>query len=177
MCRKMMATEGGDHRLLTAATILHDCVVVEKNSPDRSRASRLAADKARDELSKRNWEAADIDAVAHAIEAHSFTANITPRSIEAKILQDADRLDAIGAVGIARCFYVAGRLNSALYHPDDPKADNRMLDDRRYAVDHFGAKLLGLADGFQTETGQALASSRHQRMLVFLDGLYDEIAD
>ena len=173
--KKIMAAEGGDLRILTAATILHDSVAVEKSSKNRARASQLSADKARQELKVRDWDTTEIDAVCHAIEAHSFTANIAANSLEAKILQDADRLDAIGAIGIARCFYVGGRLNSALYHAEDPKATSRRLDDRTYALDHFGAKLLTLADGFQTTTGQSLAASRHQRMLVFLDGLYDEI--
>ena len=122
--------EGGDRRILAAAVLLHDCVAVEKSSPLRSQASRLAAEKATDLLSALDWEAPDIAAVAHAITAHSFSANIAPETLEANILQDADRLDAIGMIGAARCFYTAGRMGSALYDPVDPQAEHRALDDR-----------------------------------------------
>ena len=168
-------TEGGNGRILAAAVLLHDCVAVEKNSPLRAEASRLAAEKAARLLSGLGWEKADIDAVAHAILTHSFSAGLTPQTPEAKILQDADRLDAIGMIGAARCFYIAGRMNSALYDPFDPRAEQRPLDDRRFAIDHFPAKLLRLADGFQTETGRRMAGVRHERLTRLLDLFLDEI--
>lgn len=91
------------------------------------------------------------------------------------MLQDADRLDAIGMIGAARCFYIAGRMNSALYDPFDPRAEHRPLDDRRFAIDHFPAKLLKLAEGFQTETGRRMADARHDRLTHLLDLFLDEI--
>ena len=112
---------------------------------------------------------------AHAIEAHSFSANIPPLTLEAKIVQDADRLDSLGMLGVARTFYIAGRMGSGLYHPGDPGAEHRPLDDRRYAIDHFPAKLLKLSDGFQTETGAKLAKERHERLSLFLSLFRDEI--
>ena len=63
--------------------------------------------------------------------------NVTPITTEAKTLQDADRLDALGMLGVARCFYVAGRMGRALYDPADPHATQRPLDDTRYTLDHF----------------------------------------
>ncbi|MGV8939541.1 MAG: HD domain-containing protein [Allorhizobium sp.] len=172
---RMRAEEGGDGRILTAAVLLHDSVSVEKNSPLRAKASRMAADKASTLLAALGWQRAEIDAVAHAIEAHSFTANIAPLSLEAKILQDADRLDAIGMIGAARCFYIAGRLGSGLYDPFDPLAQRRPLDDKTYAIDHFQTKLFKLADGFQTATGRRLAQVRHDRLIQVRDLLIDEI--
>jgi uncharacterized protein len=109
------------------------------------------------------------------VAAHSFSAGIEPLTLEAKTLQDADRLDAIGMLGVARCFYVAGRMGSALYDPVDPHALERPLDDRRYALDHFRAKLLKLASGFRTATGARLARLRHDRLQRFLDEFADEI--
>ena len=164
-----------DMELLAAAVALHDCIAVEKNSPDRPLASQLAAAHARTLVAPLAWPAPRVDALAHAIAAHSFTANIPPETVEAKILQDADRLDAIGAIGIARCFYTAGRMNSALYHPDDPHAARRALNDNAFALDHFPVKLLTLAAGFQTRTGQTLAEERQARMLRFLGELSAEI--
>jgi uncharacterized protein len=164
-----------DRTILTAAVILHDCVAVEKNSPQRSQASRLAAAQARHILAGLGWDAARIDAAAHAIEAHSFSAGIVPETLEARIVQDADRLDAIGAIGIARCFYVAGRMGSSLYDPTDPPAAHRDLDDRSFALDHFGAKLFKVAGDFQTKAGQALAEARTRTMQDFVRALLDEI--
>jgi uncharacterized protein len=168
---------GCDRAVLTAAVILHDCVAVEKNSPLRSRASRLAGAQARVILADLGWDPARIDRTAHAIEAHSFSAGITPETLEARIVQDADRLDAIGAIGIARCFYVAGRMGSSLYDPADPSAANRELDDGAFALDHFGAKLFRVAENFQTKTGQALSDARTRTMQDFIQAMLNEIGE
>ena len=173
--RAIHAEEGGDGRCLAAATILHDCVSLEKDSPDRAQGSRLAAKKAAEVLTELDWGVAEIDRVSHAVVAHSFSANVTPETIEAKTLQDADRLDAIGLVGVARCFYVAGRMGSGLYDAADPRAKDRDLDDRAFAIDHFETKLLKLASGFQTTTGAAMAQARHAELQRFLDGFLAEI--
>ncbi|MCW3475718.1 HD domain-containing protein [Limobrevibacterium gyesilva] len=173
--RRIAAAEGGDGEILTAAVLLHDCVHVEKSSPLRAQASRLAAARAADILSGRGWAVARTRRVAHAIAAHSFSAGIAPKTIEAKVLQDADRLDAIGCVGIARCFYTGGRMGSALYHPTDPAGRDRPLDDAAYALDHFRAKLLKLQDGFQTATGARLAAERSRVVADFLAAFETEI--
>jgi uncharacterized protein len=164
VARAIQAAEGGDAEVICAAVLLHDCVAVPKDSPLRAQASRLAAERAADILRSLGWPPGRVACVAHAVEAHSFSAGIEPDTLEACILQDADRLDAIGLVGVARCFYTAGRMGSALYHADDPLAIARTLDDRAYALDHFAAKLLGLAATFRTPAGQRLAAERHERL-------------
>ncbi len=172
---RIQAQEGGNARILAAAVLLHDCVAVEKNSPLRKEASRLAAERASALLSERGWTQSDREAVAHAVLTHSFSANIPPETLEAKILQDADRLDAIGMIGAARCFYIAGRMGSALYDVLDPRAEARPLDDRSFAIDHFPAKLFRLSEGFQTATGRRLAEERHNRLKDVLDQFLLEI--
>lgn len=172
---RIHAVEGGDERVLAASVLLHDCVSVEKNSPHRAQASRLAAEKAEGILRDLDWSGADIASVSHAILTHSFSASIAPETIEAKILQDADRLDAIGMVGAARCFYIAGRMGSGLYDPLDPLAEDRELDDKAFAIDHFEAKLFKLADGFQTAAGRRLALERQKRLRDVLAMMLDEI--
>jgi uncharacterized protein len=167
--------EGGDSEILAAAVLLHDCVAVEKNSPDRPLASRFSAAKAREILEDIGWDENRRDKVAHAIEAHSFSGGIEPVTLEARIVQDADRLDAIGMIGAARCFYVAGRLNTHLYDAGDPSAEERPLNDSRFALDHFMTKLFKLCDGFKTATGRKLASERHERLKRFYDDLLEEI--
>jgi uncharacterized protein len=173
--RRIQSEEGGDLRLIAAAVLLHDCVAVEKNSPLRAQASRLAAEKASALLQGLGWSGDAVAAVSHAILTHSFSANLAPGTLEAKILQDADRLDAIGMVGAARCFYIAGRMGSGLYDPLDPLAQNRPLDDKAFAIDHFEVKLFKLAEGFQTTAGRRLASEREARLREIRAMLLDEI--
>ena len=173
--RLIAAEEGGDLRLLAAAVILHDCVAVQKDSPLREQASRLSAAKAEQMLKELQWSSLEVEAVTDAIRTHSYSAGLTPRSLEGRILQDADRLDAIGAVGIARCFYTAGRMGSKLYDALDPQGKERDLDDRRYALDHFPMKLLRLATGFQTRAGSRMAQERHSRLQAFYDVFMGEL--
>lgn len=109
-----------DALVVMAACYLHDLVNLPKNHPDRARASTLAASKAVQELKALEFPSSKLDGVSHAIEAHSFSANIPARTIEARIVQDADRLDALGPVGLARMFHVGGQLGRALAHPSDP---------------------------------------------------------
>jgi uncharacterized protein len=167
--------EGGDGEVITAAVLLHDCVAVEKNSPLRAEASQLAAEKARGVLQALGWSPQNIDAVAHAIAAHSYSAGITPVTLEAQIVQDADRLDAIGMTGVARCFYVAGRTGSRLYDAADPSAKTRALDDSAYALDHFQTKLFKLADGFHTQAARRIARQRQASMQLFFETMLAEV--
>jgi len=154
---------------------LHDCVAVAKNSPMRSEGSRLAAEAATVLLAEISYPEDLLPEVYHAIEAHSFSAAITPRSLEAKVVQDADRLDSLGAIGIARCLLVGGRLNQPLCDYADPFCDSREPDDSRYTIDHFYAKLLTLPDTMQTTAGRAEAHRRADVMRDYLDNLRAEI--
>ena len=163
-----------DHEALLAAVWLHDIVAVEKDDPRRRQASRLAAEKAVEILSGWDWPAETCAIVHHAVEAHSFSAGIPPRSVEAAILRDADRLDAIGAIGIARMFYVSGRLKKRLYDPADPLAEHRPLDDLTYALDHLPAKLMKLANGMLTAKGRELTAERTAYLLAFREQLLSE---
>lgn len=104
-----------------------------------------------------------------------FSAGVEPLTLEARILQDSDRLDAIGMIGVARCFYIAGRMGSALYDITNPTAIGRPYQDKRFTIEHFHTKLLSLASGFQTVEGARLAAVRHARLKDFLDGFMEEI--
>ncbi|EON14552.1 HD domain-containing protein [Pandoraea sp. SD6-2] len=165
-----------DLEMLAIATLLHDCVQIEKTDPRRAQASRLSAERASGILRTLGWTAERIAATAHVIEAHSFSAGVAPQSREACVLRDADRLDAIGAIGIARTFYVAGRTGSRLYDPLDPFAASRGLDDRRFALDHFETKLLRLTAGLTTPKAQRIGEQRIATMRAYLDLLRDEIS-
>ena len=156
-----------DALVVMAACYLHDLVNLPKNDPERAQASRRSALLARAELMRLGFPEERLDAVAHAIEAHSFSAAIAPTTLEAKIVQDADRLDALGAIGLARLFYVAGTMGRALAHPTDPLACDRPLDDRAYSLDHIIVKLAKLPAMMQLDAGRALADARLARLLDF----------
>ncbi|WP_338476532.1 HD domain-containing protein [Pseudomonas khavaziana] len=172
----IQTVEGGDLEILLAATILHDCVAVEKNSSLRAKASTLSSEKASTILSGLGWSESKVMAVAHAIESHSFSAGLEPLTLEAKILQDSDRLDAIGMVGVARCFYTAGRMGAALYDVTNPTASGREYQDKQFAIEHFQTKLLKLASGFRTNEGERMAAKRHQRLDHFLSAFMAEVS-
>jgi len=170
------ATEGpADVEVLQAACFLHDLVNLPKDHPERRRASRMSAESAVGWLARQRFPTAKLPAVHHAITAHSFTARVTPQTTEARILQDADRLDALGAVGIARMFHVAGALGGALFDQADPMGLARALDDRAFALDHLQVKLFGLVDTMQTQTGHAIAAERAEWMASFRTRLLSEI--
>ncbi len=154
------STPEADRRIVTAAAWLHDCVTLSKNHPNRKKASVMAAEKASEFLKKNGIPEDQIRAVHHAIEAHSFSAGIEPETIEAEIVQDADRIDALGAIGLARCFMTGASMGSALYNPNEPIPKNRTADDKNYCVDHFFTKLLKLPETMRTEAGKKEANRR-----------------
>ena len=165
--RLIALDEGGDLQVLLAAAYFHDLVNLPKNAPNRHQASRLSAAAATALLKADGMEEGRLAQVAHAIEAHSFSAAITAQSLEARILQDADRLEALGAIGIARTFAVAGQMGAALFDQTDPLAQRRPLEDRKFALDHFETKLLKLPAMMQTATGRAIAEERAEWMMSF----------
>lgn len=171
----LLRSEEADDEIVITAAWLHDCVSLPKNHPDRKKASSLAAEKASLFLNRNSLSVEKIEQVAHAIEAHSYSAGIPAQTIEAKIVQDADRLDALGAIGIARCFLVGGSLNRSLYHPLDPFCSEREPDDSEWTVDHFYKKLLVLPEIMNTPTAREEAASRANFMMMYLDRLGKEI--
>jgi len=172
---EILLIESADCRVVFPAAWLHDCVLVAKNSPDRSSASRLAADHAMNLLREIDYPAVFLDAVHHAILAHSFSANVPCESIEAMVVQDADRLEALGAIGIARCLMTTGHLQQNLYNIEEPFPVTRIADDRQFAVDHFFCKLLRLPATMKTNSGKAIATARLSIMQDFLRSLSEEI--
>lgn len=173
--KKILAGEKADAEVVIAACWLHDCVVLPKNHPERIKASVLAAEKAERFLKKTGFPVEKVSAVKHAIESHSFSAGIPAETIEAKIVQDADRLDAIGAVGIARALMVGGKLDRSLYSTSDPFCKNRDPDDSRFTIDHFYQKLLKLSGQMNTAEASGIAAKRTNVMLRFLEALELEI--
>ena len=119
------------------------------------------------------------EAILHAIAAHSFSLGIEPRTLEARVVRDADRLDSLGAIGILR-WAITGAVRrtgeTQIYHPNDPFAEWHALDDRRYMLDHFFTKLLKLDGTMATQTGRALAQERTVFMRAYLDEFRKELS-
>ncbi|CAH6832112.1 HD domain-containing protein [Vibrio chagasii] len=157
------------------AAYLHDCFTFPKNHPDRAQSSTMAADKAISFLKSIDYPTSYLDEIHHAIVTHSYSANITPETLEAQIVQDADRLDSLGAIGIARCLYVGQSFNAELYNHEDPFAEHRDLDDKHYSVDHFYVKLSKLAETMNTESAKLEANKRTDYMRGFLEQLGAEV--
>src|SRR5579872_3095480 len=113
------AEEGypGDELVLLTAAYFHDLVTLPKDHPQRGESSRLSAERTTELLGTVfvDFPQDRVAGVAHAILAHSFTAGVRPETPEAKILQDADRLEALGAIGAARTFYMAGLMQAQLF--------------------------------------------------------------
>lgn len=179
VAREINFQEGGaaDELVLLAAAYFHDLVALPKDHPCRGTASLLSGERAV-LLLKERWDdfpEEKLDAVRHAIHAHSFSAGVEPVTAEARILQDADRMEALGAIGLARVFYTAGQLNARLFDPGDPLAEGREPDDKRFALDHFQMKLLRLPAMMQTPSGRRMAEERAEYLRDFLQRICLEI--
>ncbi len=175
LAKKLATIENGSLEIVVPAAWLHDWINVPKNDPRRSQASRLSSEAVQKLLSEMNYPSQWIPAIGHAIEAHSFSANLETRTLEAKIVQDSDRLDALGAIGIARCFATAGVLGRAFYSSLDPFCRQREPDDLQFTVDHFYKKLFKLPDSFKTETGKREAQKRVEFMKGYIHQLEAEL--
>lgn len=154
------AAEGANLAVVLPAAWFHDFVSIPKNDPRRKQASRLSAEAAVEYLGHVSYPAAHLDAIAHAVAAHSFSAGIPPETLEAKIVQDADRIDALGAIGIARLFTTNGLMGTPYYNEAEFLPEMRPADDSKYAVDHFFVKLFKLPAMMHTNAAKAEAERR-----------------
>ena len=169
-------SEGTDMEVLLPAVLLHDIVVYPKGSTKSSRSSDESADMAKKILVKYGYSQDQISKICYCIRVHSYTKRVVPTSLEGRILQDADRLDALGAIGVARTFSIAGSENRPFYNTDDPFwRSNRDLDDKQWTLDHFQTKLLKLEEIMHTETAKKIARERTRFMLTFIRQMQNEI--
>lgn len=164
--------EGGDLEVVRAAALLHDIGRAEEEATGRDHAAIGAA---------RAWEILaghppdKIEAVAAAIAAHRFRRGPAPETPEARALFDADKLDAMGAIGIARAFAYAGLHGLPLWVPSDVAAAQGDDTPEHTPVHEFIVKLSRLRDGMTTAAGRALAEERHAFMVEFFNRLDAEV--
>lgn len=174
-CKKIAEVEGGNLAVIVPAAYLHDCVSIPKDSAERNRASTLSAQRATDLLTTWEYDEVLLSEIYHVIESHSFSANIKANTLEARILQDADRLDSVGAIGIARCFSIGGAMGRGIYSEVDPFCDIREPNDSENNVDHFFVKLFKLSGMMNTLEGKKMMEDRVKFMEDFLNQLRVEI--
>ncbi len=171
MCKKEKANE----KLVLSAALLHDIVSYPKSDKRSKMASTESVKKSKQILKKYNFLEEEITVISDAIRDHSFSQNKIPSTLEGKILQDADRLDAIGAIGLARVFATGGSLKRPFYNIDDPFCKTRKPDDKTWTIDHFYQKLLKLESLMNTTSGKAEAKKRTKILKDYLKQLKQEI--
>lgn len=174
---KIQEKEGGDKLIIELAALLHDIADAKFHNGDETLASKIV----RNFLTEQNLDPSVMEKVIFIIENMSFkNRNDAPENLplELKIVQDADRLDAIGAIGIARTFNFGGYKNNLMYHPDIKPKLNQTKEEYKKSngttINHFYEKLLLLKDLLNTDTAKNIADHRHQFMLQFLEEFYNE---
>ncbi|HID43431.1 MAG TPA: HD domain-containing protein [Archaeoglobaceae archaeon] len=145
--------EGADIEVVKKAAELHD---IARDSPNHAIAG---AKVAREHLRKEGYNEDFIERVVHCIESHSFSSGVKPETLEAKILSDADKLDAIGAIGVARAFLYSGE-------------QGRTIEE---TLKHFEEKLLNLRKFIETEYARKIAEERHQFLVDFYKRIRSEL--
>ncbi|HTI13702.1 MAG TPA: HD domain-containing protein [Dictyobacter sp.] len=170
--------EGGDLFIVGVAALLHDLgrTVQEEEQKHHADASVTLAQEI---FQRYAIPAEQQEAILHAILAHSFSRGVQPQTLEASIVRDADRLDALGAIGILRWAVVGEQRSTAVtrsYAPTDPLAEHRTLDDKIYMLDHFSVKLFKLAETMTTRTGQQIAQQRTEFMRTYVNEFYQEVS-
>ena len=171
---------GADPDLAGAAALVHDLVNIPKESAKRSIASSLSSAESTPHLRLAGYSSRETEEIADAVRTCSWSSGLPPSGPLGAVLQDADRLDAIGAIGIARTFATAQAMASRgapliLWAPEDPTCREREPDDRAFALDHFERKLLRLVDGMNLEAAMLEAEKRHALMRSFLMTLRREL--
>ncbi|MCL9682595.1 HD domain-containing protein [Legionella maioricensis] len=167
--------ENANLAVVLPSAILHDSLPMDKFSKKRKDASKISAQNTIELLKQWGYPDEFHDATYHAILCHSYSAGFVPQSLEAKIVQDADRLDALGAIGIARTMAVGFNHGNSLYDLAYPFPDKREANDQRFILDHFYMKLFKLPQTFHTRSAKEEARSRIQIMEQYLHSLAREI--
>ncbi len=179
LAKKIARAEGADLFVAELGALLHDIADWKFHDGDTTAGPKIA----KEWLEELDVEGQIIDVIVEIVEHISYrggTNKHVMQTLEAKVVQDADRLDGIGAIGIARAFSFGGSVGKELYNPDIPPKKYKDFADFRSkiksdpTINHFYEKLLLLKDGMNTPTGMALAEHRHKYMEQFLEEFYAE---
>lgn len=172
----IVSKEAGDLDIIVPSALFHDIICYPKNSEKSKFSSSESADFAAKVLSEMdNYPNGKIPKVHTSIKECSFSKQIVRESLESKILQDADRLEATGAISIMRTFASAGLMKSMLYNYEDPFCNDREPDSLVYALDLFRTRLLKVKDTMHTQTARIMAEERTKILREFLISLEEEL--
>ena len=179
LAERIARAEGADVELVRTAALLHDWGRAEAVERALDHA-QVAASRARTWLTARDYPPTQIDAVTHAIAAHRFRTEPAPATLEAQVLFDADKLDAIGAIGVARAFAYGGAHNQRLWAPisavDLARWEDEGDDPQRHTPVHeFVVNLARIKDRLYTQEGRAIAAERHAYMAAFYERMTAEV--
>lgn len=173
LCKKEKVNE----KLVLIAVLLHDIVSYPKSDKRSKNSAVESAVEAMKILKDLKFAPEEIQIIAGAIRDHSFSRKKIPQTIEGQILQDADRLDAIGAIGIARVFAVGGVEKRSFYNKEDPFCKTRSPDDKKWTLDHFYQKLLKLESLMNTKSGKIEAHRRTKVLNYFISEFKRELSN
>ena len=173
--KKLAQDQDVDLSCVLAGVYCHDLINLPKDHPDRKNASTLSAQEAEPFLKEAGYDASEILIIQKAIIEHSFSKGLKPSCLEAAIVQDADRLDALGAIGILRCAAINTQMKSHFYDPMDPLAEMRELDDKRFMLDHYFVKLFKLPELMNTTMAKEMGLKRVEYMKNFIQTLMFEV--
>jgi len=173
--QKIGKKENANMKLVLATVLLHDIISFPKSDKKSKTSSIKSSIVTQKILQSHGYDKVEIQIISDAIRHHSFTRGMVPSTIEGKILQDADRLDAMGAIGIARAFSVGGSEKRPFYNKSDPFCKGRKPDDIKWTLDHFYKKLLLLEKKMNTNAAKNEARRRTKIMKRFLDDFKKEI--
>lgn len=175
LCQRIGPLENADMLTLAAAAYLHDLGRAEPNQTDQSACHAITgAQIATEILVPLPLDPARRKNIIHCVRSHRFRGNHRPESIEAQVLFDADKLDAIGAVGIARAYLFAGELGACLHNPDLPPEQAAAYSRNDTGHREFAVKLSKIKDRMLTAHGRQLAQERHTFMETFYDRFFRE---
>lgn len=173
---RVLAREAGeDEDACALAALLHELFNYPKGHPESHKSGDVCAEHAEALLKREKVDPQLIRTVSDAIRDHAFSKGAIPETMVGKILQDADRLDAIGAIGIARCMATCSEMKRPFYSPNDPFCDSRPANDKEWGIDHFFTKLFRIPSTLHTDGAKKMAHTRIETMRVFLAALKDEI--
>ncbi len=163
--------------VVVTAALLHELFTLPKNHPDSANAGDRCAADARELLRELDAPPSLIEAASSAIRDHSFSKGVVPQALESRVLQDADRLDAIGAIGLARMWATCADMKRPFYSPVDPFCTTRAPDDKLWGLDHVFKKLLAIPARLHTDTARSLAEDRVAFLRLYVDQLRSELTE
>lgn len=175
---KIATAENADFDIVIPSALFHDIISYPKNHHKRLHSSKESAEFAKRILKNiESFPEDKIGKVYESINLCSFTKGLKPNFLEGKILQDADSLEATGAVSIMRTFSSAGIMNKTFYDISDPFCKKRKPDDNKYALDLFFTRLLVVQSRLHTKTAKNIAKNRANFLKAFLEELKVELLE